>query len=425
MSYDNCIKSDPFWHSTKEPKFGKEYLLLDGATYPGTSDFTLNQIGQELAFQGKEVGIVPLCMGGKEMPYEEFKKIMDTNDPSYIIWNGAAAWRFWPILKDYNLSNRISLWYDDPFMPSEYFGVDSEISKSAMFTNIFCWDDHWCNMMQSKWGANAEPTHLAASPREYYTSDIHLTEDLVFIGNLHSYHEIERVKHSLPRIYRKVADEAEKYIKNFGIIPDWMRLINMIVNSWSDGTKTLWIDLCHRNREHLRSLRWFVWALSKNEVRIRMLKKAIKIHPVRMFCETRQLNHASIEEIQHMIGDYSRKNLMIFDTSDYRSHELCQLYHYGMLHLEATDPQSVTTGIPYRVFQCAASGRPLLTDFKLGWENQFEPGKEILFYGEENFEETLEKTIKEKDKLHDVGKYASERFLKDHTWAKRLEQILR
>lgn len=415
-AFDNGGELEPF----------QCWVLLDGATFVGAKDFTLSEMESELESRGIKVFRIPICPGGQEICPKELGKVLNQLMPKYIVWNGAAAWRFYDVIKA-TQAKRISLWFDDPIMPGEAFNVEKTIS-SSLLVNFFCWDEYWAGEMVKKWNfipPTVDQIHLAASPRDYYTSEVHLTDDIVFIGHLHSQYELDKTRDCMPSIFNKAARDATAYIIGKNHIPSADVVLGEVLKSWSAGSARLFNDLIIRNQAHIRNLKWYIWAISKNMVRTRMLSSAIEVAPVRMFSETKQLNHASVPEIQQMVGDCSGKKLMVFDSTTYNSKDLCQLYHYGRLHIQATDPQSVVTGIPYRVFQTAAAGRALLTDYKPGWEKVFEPEKEILFYEPETFQSRLSGAYQEKEKLEEIGRAARTRFENEHTWAHRIDQIIR
>jgi hypothetical protein len=169
-----------------------------------------------------------------------------------------------------------------------------------------------------------------------------------------------------------------------------------------------------------RALRWCVWALLKNSFRKQVLREVLKKHPVTMYCDTKQLNHASEIEIGSVLPDVI-SNLTVVNTSDWSVEMLRQIPKFGDIQLQATDPQSVHSGIPYRVFQSAASGRCLLTDGKPGLNAAF--SKDLEYYGYDNAKDVCEsiymmRAFSGTTKL--IGEAAHQRFLKEHTWEHRL-----
>jgi len=302
-----------------------------------------------------------------------------------------------------------------------------EGSKRSDF-KILIWDRYWREKVKNMWGVDSGHIELAARPEDFYTSTIELTDDVVFIGSLHSKAELHRCYFMLPKIFQKIVDDwtgsnVQFTFMSVGKNESWDRVIDAILSSWAPGDARLFRDICERNLNHLVSLRWYLWAYAKNYVRIDMLRNALEITPVRMMTETKQLVHASAQEIKYMVGDFSGR-LKIHETHSYSGKDLGQLYHYGHLHLQATDPQSVYGGIPYRVYQTAASGRPLLTDFRTDWEESFAFNTEIIPYSAFDFQSKLRECLETQHRTLDVGKNARKKFEERHTWTHRIEQLI-
>jgi hypothetical protein len=398
----------------------ESWLFLDGALGKATG-FTVIQMANELRAQGHQAKILKLLQNGQEIDPNNLYKFFQENTPTHIAWDGAAGWRYWEVIKQLVDTKKLNFWFDDPITPIEAWNLTDVIKEASLEVNFFCWDPYYKDQMRLLYGVFCNDIDLAAAPSEYYTTSFAMTDEPIFIGNLHSTAELERTRGSLPRIFQKVLDSAVDRIKGIkDKIPPQGQLIDGVLYQWPEGDRQLWNDISKRNGAHLRNLRWYLWAYSKNEARVRMLKRVLKLSPVWMFTETRQLHHASADEIRSLTGEYSPR-LKITDTKDYGYNQLCQLNHYGPLHLEAVDPQSVLSGIPYRVFQTAASGRALFTDARPLWNNSFEYGKEILVYNHENLEEAFLSAMK--SDLTEIGKNANFKFLQSHTWTNRMDHI--
>ena len=113
--------------------------------------------------------------------------------------------------------------------------------------------------------------------------------------------------------------------------------------------------------------------------------------------------------------------IKIFDTSDFSPADIARLTNYGCVQIQATDPQSVLGGIPCRVFECAASGKTLLADFKPELDECFAPETEYIKYNTIcDYPFTLCMSTWNKE---GVGHAMRERFLKEHTWQHRIDSI--
>lgn len=404
----------------------ENWVLLDASSSPHLGDFVLNEIAQTLKVIGANPKIIKLFQDGQPVDPNGLLRTLQELKPNRIVFTNATAWRFFSVLTNVECP-KYSLWFDDPVSRAEDTRIVDEFKEGSKRSDfkIFVWDRYWREKIKKDWDIDSHHIELAARPEDYYTSTIELTDDVVFIGNLHSKSEMQRCYFMMPRIFQKIIDDWVEPTFNFLNAPrssSWDQVINGVLNNWSAGDQRLFHDICERNLNHLVNLRWYLWANAKNYVRVEMLRKALEVTPVRMMTETKQLVHAGPQEIKYMVGDFSGR-LKIHETCSYKAKELCQLYHYGCLHIQATDPQSVYGGIPYRVYQTAASGRPLLTDFKTDWGQSFEFDKEIIPYSW-NFQDTLNKCLSTPDVMKQVGKDARIRFEKDHTWNNRIERMI-
>jgi hypothetical protein len=401
----------------------KNWLFLDGTPHDQITGFTVRQMANEINSQGNSAKILKLFKKGQELDPTELYNFLKENCPHYIVWDGGAGWKYWDVIKLCQDSVKISLFFDDPIRAIEGWGVGKKISEASLQAYVFVWDPYWKDQVMLKYGCMAHDINLAATPSEYYDSDINLTDDPVFIGNLHGSNEINRTYSAFPNIFKKAADECTEYIRSVkGRIPSQDMTLFKVLSSWSESNRRLWDEIVPRNTKHERMFQWYLWVYSKNEARKRMLKRILAISPVRMFSETQQLNHASIDEIRSILGEYGER-LKISDTGSYNYKTLGQLYHYGPLQLEAVDPQSVYTGIPYRVFQTAASGRVLLTDGRSRWNEHFKNKEHLIIYDDLDLENVFLKTMQDKDLLKQVGKQARTNFVDNHTWSDRIEYI--
>lgn len=425
LGVTNKFSHNPFSTQSLKNETEPQIVLLEAADSRHGHDFVLQQIGLEYNRQGIEPKLINLLRGSAPLAPEILKRTLDELKPQTIITAGAAAFRHWPIIKNVH-ARKISLWFDEPFLRAEAHGVVDEMKDAGKRsdTDIYCWDPFWSDRMLSQWGIPTKGLDLAANPMEYYTSTINLSDDAVFLGHLHSPKDIGHVVDTLNPLFKRIYLHCMDFIENNFQIPNWHSLIESSVMSMGDGDIRLYRDTETNQPMNLCSLRKAVWMQSKNALRVRMLKRALKVTNVTIFSEMTQLSHANEHELRGLLGYYGNK-LKVFDTSGYESKKLCQLYHYGKIHLQATDPQSVYRGVPLRVFQTMASGKVLLTDTKRDWKEIFEAGKEALTYEtEDQFEETLKMSLETPDTLKDIGHAARQRFLLEHTWEMRFRQMI-
>lgn len=402
-----------------------KWLFLDSQREDHLQGFTVTEMSKALVRMGETAASVKLWDKGQLIKEDDLRRILHQGEPEYVVWVGADGWNYFNVLKDTFISKKINLWFDDPIMRTAGNGkVQDGMRKSSSTSDfkIFVWDRYWSGVLEDVLGVKSSLIHLSADIEDYTPAKTILSDDLVFIGNLHSPTLLWRAVNDMPKAFRDFVHGCHEMIKQCpGIIPSWDQIMQTNEKVMDKGDVKVWVQSCLCSLDYMQLVQCAVWHLSKNEARIRMLREASKIHPVQMFTETKQLHHASIDEIKGMIGEWNERKFKVTDTSGIKQECLGHLYHYGKIHLQATDPQSVGEGIPYRVFQTAASRRPLLTDWRKGWSDSFDPQTDVCVYQENNFGQTLEKILKED--LEGMADSFYARFLTDHTWEQRIEYI--
>jgi hypothetical protein len=404
-----------------------KWLLIDDSPNGNHVCMTIQQIAEELAKTEKTVNIMNSFHKSLSVPKEEMASVIRGMNPDVVLFQGPTGLRYLDILGPFN-GQCVNLWFDDPLMRIGAYGLDAQMEESFYFLwNHFVWDGYWREKVKAKWKNEPMPIHLAANPNQFYeTSTVFNRDDIIFLGNLHSPRSIEVNIESLPPTYVKIVNYCKNYLNNLSDdcdVPSWDKLIEAAFLDSLPGEKKLICIQSDRSNEVRSNLQWVIWAMSKNFVRIRMLKRALKVGTVRMFADTVQHSHASESETRGLVGEWSSR-LSFHATDGLNADQLAELYHHGWIQIQATDPQSVNGGIPYRVFQTAASGRALLTDKKPELADAFEYDREILTYDNmTHFEHRLVELSARKSDLFDIGKSARARMVKDHTWRNRMDYI--
>jgi hypothetical protein len=389
---------------------------------------TIQQIAEELCRHGDNVNITNTFSRNAGVSPDIIKKHIAEVIPDVIVFQGPTGLRYLDILKECG-KPLINLWFDDPLMRIGAYGLEKQMEASKSIFEHYIWDGYWRRKCKAKWNVDSYPIHLAANGEQFYpTSTIFNKDDIVFIGNLHSPRSIEIMSETLPPTYVRLIKFCKRYLQNLpeeSCVPSWDVLIEMAYNDSLPGEQKLIALQSQRGNELRANFQWCIWAMSKNLVRIRMLKRALNVGTVRMFADTVQHSHANESETRGLLGEWSSR-LNFHRTDGLNADQLAEVYHHGWIQIQATDPQSVDGGIPYRVFQTSASARPLLTDTKPELADAFDYGKEILTYDNCNdFEETLSRLSKDKSFLNDIGLSARSRFEREHTWKHRIDYIKR
>lgn len=408
----------------------RKWLIIGTTAHPKMG-FTDRQIIKTLQDIKVEVFYVDPTTMAHDIP-----SIIADNQLDMIYWEAINGWGVWDIIKKVPCA-KVNTWFDDPIMRIDSVDIAKKMSSATVpndpqFTNkpndqmgktrIYCWDDYWNIRLLTDYSIDSDLVHLAANPNEYYTTDVVCESKPVFIGALHSNRKFEEMKSRLCEPFITILDSIKESLKTMDQIPSWDRIEGHYLNILSPGTQRLYRQLCETDKRMQSWYRQGIWAISKNEVRVRMLRAALKVSPISMFADTKGVNHANEGEIRSLIGD-GEERLTFYDTTGISQEHLAMFYHYGWIHLQATDPQSVTQGYSYRVFQTMAAGKCLLTDLKANMSKDFEMDKVMVGYNNlEEMKEKLNNLIKNKSLSKDIGENARHDFEQNHTWEKRLDQ---
>jgi len=395
-------------------------------------DFVLREIRRELVSQGHSVGVMYIAKSDdKLLELEEFESCLKSfNNPDRIIWLATTGFVYMSVWDkpEWQDVQKIALFFDDPVhrvKDQMMEGVMRDVATRKDF-HVGIWDGYWRGQAKELWGLDSHEIHLSADIEEFKPNDDNpMPDKIVFVGMLHSHNYINGLFKLLSRpaqlLVKAIDDEVSRIT--------FVNLKDEADIEMSRAEELIRIfDAKHGVMNSLkisesRKVRWIVWALAKNSKRIVMLRRTDP-SKLAIFSEMEQLGHANEPELRVLLGDKEGK-IEIVDTSNWHPESLAKVYSYGALHIQATDPQSVEGGIPYRVFQTAACEKALLTDRSEALAYAFEEGEEIFFYGDyfwRSYKAALKTTLT-LGCMKEFGMAARERFLEEHTWKHRLDTI--
>jgi len=321
-----------------------------------------------------------------------------------------------------------AFWFDAPIRSYSCFVKQPGYKEALKQPNIvhFIWDGFWRKWFDEQVGVRSHPIHLAADPDDFHPLPRHpeFRDHAVFVGTLISQKHIDSERKKLPPVGQHIAKAFAANFQDalYGTNP--YHVLTDTVLTLPQKMITALDTLTQDNSELVYRLNVFVWMIGKNEVRKRILREAVKAAPLLILSGNFEETHASEEELLKVL-EAPRERLAVRDTRDCAVTDLKNLYAYGRVHLQATDPQSIDGGIPFRVFQTTACQRPLLTDKKIELEECFRYGSELLTYNSEvDFAHALEDAMKQPDLLEHIAEAGRQRFLKEHTWKHRYEQVM-
>jgi glycosyltransferase involved in cell wall biosynthesis len=339
------------------------------------------------------------------------------------------------------------LFYDDPVSTLQLFGSQHPFIAKPERSEWFIWDRYWMRQVEAISGHHSFHTHLAAD-RKYFAPDTKpaipdLKNHLVFMGNLPSSDHIGQSLEILPGNYRKLAEAVYAEIKRSGYGNNPFESLEHVLSTLPREQREIFEleKQSHMSRRpdmngplpsHVQ-LRRLVWQMGKRETRLRALRVAARQAPLAILSNLKDPSAMKQEEFARELSTASSPGatggrLDFVDTSQAGYRHLAALYRSGKAHFQTTDPQSVSGGIPLRVFQAAACAVPLISDFKTELGECFHENQEVLIYHDEEeisflLNEWFEK--KHGKELAAVGTAAYKRFLAEHTWEHRLASILK
>ena len=320
----------------------------------------------------------------------------------------------------------VLFWYDDPYRSLGRWGREPGYLDAMRLPSVhhFVWDGYWRRWMAETYGIASHPIHLAADPDDFHPVERPRgrIDAAVFVGTLLSEAHLDEQRASLPPVLAKAARHVEAAIGAGGDGENPFPILERVIAAFPARLRDEIAAEGERDPNSLLKLRGLTCKWGKNEVRRRMLRAALQVAPVAVFSGSLERNHAGKELEQLARG--APFPLVFRDTGGIPARDLGQLYAYGEVHLQATDPQSVEGGIPFRVFQTTASGKPLLTDVKPELLDCYREGSEIACYrGVAEIAPALRRLLDSAEERRALAEAGRARFLAQHTWNHRIAEV--
>jgi hypothetical protein len=321
-----------------------------------------------------------------------------------------------------------AFWFDDPYRSIAHLKTDDPYFDLLRLNNIqhFVWDGYWRDWLDKRYKIKSHPIHLAADPEEFFPIEKkkEYPDAIVFIGTLVRQDRLTNLKDHFVPVVKNIGETFEREYQKSSYGTPTYTLLEEVISSLPPKLSKAYLTLVENNSSSIKQLHAYVWMYGKNETRKRILKTALKRGPLLMLSANLEKTQPSQDELKETLGSDNCR-LIYQDTSAFENN-LSEIYNFGKLHIQTTDPQSIFGGIPFRVFQTAACARPLLTDKKAELGECFEYEKEILtFNSEEDFCEKLESALVDSNRLEEIAERGYQRFLKEHTWAQRMETVVK
>ena len=322
-----------------------------------------------------------------------------------------------------------AFWFDDPYRPVNRWETRPGFLDALRLPSVhhFVWDGHWRDWLRERHGVASHPIHLAADPAAFHPlpAPPESAGEAVFVGTLVSAAHLAAQRAQLPPLLEKVARQAEAAIAGGPDGANPFAFLERIVAALPGRLGEETAALRARDPDAWLLLEGLTWKWGKNEVRRRMLRAAVRVAPVAVLSGNLEQTQAGEAEVAALAAG-APHSLRFVDTGALDGSRLASLYARGAVHLQATDPQSVAGGIPFRVFQTTACAKPLLTDVKPELLDCYREKEEIACYrsGEELASRlaSLLADTGERDRLAQAGRA---RFLAQHTWHHRVAEVFK
>jgi glycosyltransferase involved in cell wall biosynthesis len=319
-----------------------------------------------------------------------------------------------------------ALWFDDPYRATRAFSRRPgyiEALRSASVVH-WVWDGYWREWLSRTWGVASRSFHLAADPEDYgpLPRQAEYGEALVFVGTLADPGQIACRMNRLPPVVRKAAAMLERSIAaapyRANPFDVWSDVFESLAQPLRQGVEDAFGAVPDMESE----LMTLAWQWGKNVTRLRALRAAVASGAeLLLLCGNLEANVAGAAEIRGWLGE---ARVHVQNTCDVSADRLQELYAWGRLHFQATDPQSRWGGIPFRAFHTAACGRPLFSDTTQELVSCFAPEKEMAFFeNETDLVERLRFWLSRPEDCEEMGRAARARFLREHTWRHRWSEL--
>jgi glycosyltransferase involved in cell wall biosynthesis len=323
---------------------------------------------------------------------------------------------------------KLSLWFDD------YYRSPKTLAHPEIWTDwqknhgvsVGIWDGYWRCQWKMLTGYEAFPIHLAADPRmlrpnaEPWNRD--WSERAVFTGTIPSFKSLDTFAKAFPVPLRRLLEdvcaamnETAWPFKPYDIAQGCRSFLGIKYGNAIDAmlkdptTLALW--------NHL------LWRWGKRIARLRGLAAVAQAGPLAILSGHGVEAYAGEEELRTALPEGI--DLVFADTCKVPSSAGKGLFRTGKWQVQITDPQSIESGIPFRVFECGACGVPLMSDGRPGLEELFPSGTGLFTATNESaLQETAARLFQTpRGDLEAMGKVFHQNFIEQHTWEIRWRQL--
>ena len=324
--------------------------------------------------------------------------------------------------------DKISLWFDD------YLRSPKTMAHPETWTHwqkendvrVGFWDGYWREEWECLTGGAAFPVHLAANPRmldpEAAPWEEAWSERAAFVGTVPSLHSLHEVGAGLSRPLQNLLAEV------LSVLPEapWplrpYQLAEEVRGSLAPKLR-LALEAALQKIETRALWHHLLWRWGKRIARLRGLAALGQAGPLAVLSGHGIERYAGEDELRASLP--ASLDFVYADTRAVPAGEWSRLFRTGKFQVQITDPQSIESGLPFRIFECAACAKPLLTDSRPGLAAVFPtPSGLVIASGEADLAfKAAQLFAQTSGELVNLGRQSREQFLVGHTWRARWEQI--
>jgi hypothetical protein len=324
---------------------------------------------------------------------------------------------------------KASFWYDD-YMRSPETLAHPEVWKHWQkddAVTVFSWDGHWRNKWREFSGHEALPVHLSADLEQFQNAADPLFPELrdhaVFTGTIPSVASLQTESNALPSPVRNYLNDC---VADMELSPWPVRPYELAANERAalGDKRAMVINQWLSNPVHQALFNQQIWRWGKRTARLHGLSAILQSGPVAVLSGHHTERFATESELR--VALQAPASFQFRNTTEVPAEKWSGLFRSGRFQVQFTDPQSVEGGLPFRVFECAASGVVLLSDHRKELGAEFRDNEEIVLAQDETglTRRSAELFAADAEMLTSIGTAARVKFREKHTAAYRWNEIV-
>ncbi len=324
--------------------------------------------------------------------------------------------------------DKISLWFDDFYRSPRTLAQPETWGdwQKNHGVRVGIWDAYWRCHWKQHTGRDSFPVRLAADPALLTPGapawKPEWKDRAAFVGTIPSLKSLERMAEVFPRPLHRLLEETCEAMR----VSVWpIRPYDLARKCQSFlGTKySMAIDAALHSPEILALWNHLLWRWGKRIARLRGLAAVAQSAPLAVMSGHGTELYADETELREALPPGT--DLVYADTKGIPVKLWKNLFRTGKFQLQIVDPQSVDGGLPFRVFESAACGVPLLSDHRTELAEVFPEGCGVTLAANETaLAEAAALLVRTPEReLRAQGRELRKHFEAGHTWEARWIEI--